>query len=384
MTDDYKDNMDAVTTEDGIKEHTVEEHTVKEHTIEEHRIREHETGEQEIKDPLADDTEVDETKKRLLKLKKLDRKFKLLRVEDIAKPDHKYNQEDTREVLSTYIPARKARLLGRALLRLDKMRLFLLGSLLAIAVLFMLAFMQEKMGNFTINLDRLELFRKGIAMSADPEFTVPTAKLIASHVEDATNISIDELPFDIADVDGAHNGRNYMAYTYYVRNAGKEDVNYVAKVTLDSRSKGAEEAVRVAVWRDGVRTVYAWPSKSGEPEQGCVNFESPKVVCTIEEDSFKVGYVNKYTVVIWMEGDDPECIDDIIGGSVEFSMNIAAADKDETTLLAKFIRDIRDSITGDRPISASGTQAPDYYKYQDVNWYTRRNSPDSQEEKSEN
>ncbi len=360
MTDDYRDNMDAVTTEDEIKEQA--------------------TGEQEIKDPLAMDDEVEETKKRLLKLKKLDRRFKLLRVDDIAGADHKYNQEDTRKVLSTYIPARKARLLGRALLRLDKMRLFLLGSLLMIAVLFILAFMQEKMGNFTINLDRLELFRKGIAMSADPEFTVPTAKLVASHVEDATNISIDDLPFDIAEVDGAHNGRNYMAYTYYVRNAGKEDVDYVAQITLDSKSKGAQEAVRVAVWRDGVRTVYAWPSKSGEPEPGCVNFESPKVVCSIEEGGFKVGYVNKYTVAIWMEGDDPECMDDIIGGSVEFSMNIAAADKDETTLLAKFIRDIKDSITGNRPISASGTQAPDYYQYQDVNWHTRRNNPDNQED----
>ena len=43
--------------------------------------------------------------------------------------------------------------------------------------------------------------------------------------------------------------KNYMAYTYYLRNAGKEDLGYVASITLDSCSKGAEEAVRVAVWR---------------------------------------------------------------------------------------------------------------------------------------
>ena len=306
--------------------------------------------------------------------------FKVVRVEDIKKSDYNYNQEDMHDVLSTYIPVRRAKLIGRALLRMDKMRLFLLGALLLIALLFFLAFMQEKMGNFTINLDRLELFRKGIAMSADPEFTTPTARLTASHVEDATNISIDDLPSDIADVDGDHNGRNYMAYTYYVRNAGKEDVDYLARLTIDANSKGAEEAVRVAVWKDGERTVYAWPSKTGEPEKGCVNFESEKVVCSFEEDDFKVGYVNKYTVVIWMEGDDPECVDKIIGGSVEFSMNIAAADNNNTSLISKYIQDIKDSLSGDKSIGAAGTEAPDYFKYQDVNWYTRRNRPGYEEE----
>ena len=29
---------------------------------------------------------------------------------------------------------------------------------------------------------------------------------------------------DVDGVDGGHNGKNYMAYTYYVRNAGKEEM----------------------------------------------------------------------------------------------------------------------------------------------------------------
>ena len=76
-----------------------------------------------------------------------------------------------------------------------------------------------------------------------------------------------------------------MAYTYYLRNAGKEDLGYVASITLDSCSKGAEEAVRVAVWRNGERTVYAEPSANGEPEEGCVNFESDTIVCSYEESN---------------------------------------------------------------------------------------------------
>lgn len=41
---------------------------------------------------------------------------------------------------------------------------------LAVAVLFIAAFAQEKMGNFTINLNRLELYRKGISIADNGNF----------------------------------------------------------------------------------------------------------------------------------------------------------------------------------------------------------------------
>lgn len=280
---------------------------------------------------------------------------------------------DPDTLVSMYMPRRRSKMIAAALLRMDKLSLWFLGLLLAVAVLFIAAFMQEKMGNFTINLNRLELFRKGIAIADEAYFENPTARLVADTVLDATNISIDDLPEDIDAVDGNHNGDNFMAYTYYVRNAGKEDVAYNASITLDSCAKGAEEAVRVAVWRNGERTVFAMPSTDGSPEYGCENFVDEKVVCKFREENFLVGNVDKYTIAIWMEGDDPECVDRIVGGSVEFSMRIDSDDDDETSLLWKFIQDIRDTLTGNKPISAAGTDAPDYYQNGDVNYYTRRN-----------
>jgi hypothetical protein len=279
--------------------------------------------------------------------------------------------EDT--VVSMYMPQRKAKHFGAALLRLDKLHIAILAMLLLVAILFIFAFMQEKMGNFTINLNRLELYRKGIAIDADGSFSNPTARLTANTVSDATNITLEDLPENLDDIDGGHNGRNYMAYTYYVRNAGKEDVGYEAVVTLDSCSKGAEDAVRVAVWRNGERVVYAEPAADGTEEDGCTNFESHDVVCTYTEENFLVGNVDKYTIVIWMEGEDPECVDAIVGGSVEFSMNIDSLEDDDTSLLAKFVQDIKDTLTGNKAISASGTDAPDYYIEGDVNWENRRN-----------
>ena len=300
---------------------------------------------------------------------------KIVRVESIQKALEEYGEDiDTDAVVSLYLPQRRARRFGAALLRLNKLYLLLLGLLLALAVLFIMSFTQEKMGNFTINLNRLEMYRKGISIAETGDFRDATARLVADAVADATNISVNDLPEGLDDAEGNHNGRNYMAYTYYVRNAGKEDVSYVAQLRLDSCAKGAEDAVRVAVWRNGEMTMYAEPSASGEPEKDCTNFLSRKLVCSYTENNFLIGNVDKYTIVIWMEGDDPECIDNIVGGSVQFSMTIDAEDDNDSKLIVKFIQDIVDTLTGDKPIfGSSDSDAPSYYWDNEITWENRRN-----------
>lgn len=300
----------------------------------------------------------------------------IVRIEELEALMQKYgNDVDPETLVSMYLPHRKRRKLGAALLQLDRMHLLLLGLLLAVAVLFIAAFAQEKMGNFTINLNRLELYRKGISIADNGNFDGATARLVANTVQDATNISIDDIPTDVDDVDGGHNGKNYMAYTYYVRNAGKEDLGYIASITLDSCAKGAEKAVRIAVYQNGERIVYAAPADDGGTEDGCENFLSDKIVCQYENNDFLVGNVDRYTIVIWMEGDDPDCVDAIIGGSVQFSMSIDADYDDHTSLLWKYVKDIKDTLVQDKPISAAGNEAPNgsYYPDRKITWDTRRN-----------
>lgn len=301
----------------------------------------------------------------------------IVRIEELEEMLEKYGDDvDPETIVSMYVPHRKRKRIGAALLRMDRLHLILVSMMLAVAVLFIIAFSQEKMGNFTINLNRLELYRKGISISETGEFEDATARLTATSIKDATNISIDDLPDNLDEGErGSHNGKNYMAYTYYVRNAGKEDLGYIARITLDSCAKGAEDAVRVAVWKNGERVVYAEPAKDGNPEDGCENFESDDVVCSHHEADFLVGNVDRYTIVIWMEGDDPECVDSIIGGSVQFSMHIDADTDDNTSLLWKFVKDIKDTLTGDKPINAAGNEAPNdsYYSDREITWENRRN-----------
>lgn len=301
----------------------------------------------------------------------------LIRIEELEELMRKQGGEvDPEKIVSMYQPHRRRRKIGAALLRMDRLRLLLLGMMLLVVILFIAAFAQEKMGNFTINLDRLELYRRGISIADNGDFDGATARLTAATVKDATNISIEDLPKNLDSAkDGNHNGKNYMAYTYYVRNAGKEDLSYIARITLDSCSKGAEKAVRIAVWRNGKCVIYAAPAKNGGTEQNCKNFKSDDVVCEYEEKNFLVGNVDKYTIVIWMEGDDPECVDSIIGGSVELSMHIDTDFDDNTSLLWKFVQDIKDTLTKDKPINAAGNEAPNdsYYSDRKITWKNRRN-----------
>lgn len=296
----------------------------------------------------------------------------MIRVKELEEALAEDEDIDVDAIVSMYMPKRRMARIGQALLRIGTLQKVLICVALFMAVLFGISFMQENMGNFTINLNRLELFRRGVAIADNSQFEGATARLTAEAVSDGTNIATDDLPNNLDEIDGSHNGKNYVAYTFYIRNAGKEDLSYNAKLKIASASKGVEKAARVRVYRNGEPTTYAAPAANGGNEAGCENFESDEVVCHLANDTFKVGYVDKYTVVIWLDGDDPECIDNIIGGAVEFAMDFDSDGAEDTSLIMKFLQDIADTLTGTDPISASGTDAPDYW-YRYSSWYTSEN-----------
>lgn len=303
----------------------------------------------------------------------------VVRIEELeqAPADQDLDDIDPDAVVSMYMPKRRMERIGAALLRMDKLQKALVVLALAFGVLFALSFMQENMGNFTINLNRLELFRRGVAIADNGDFNNATARLAADAVDKGTNIATEDLPDNLDDIDGSHNGKNYVAYTFYIRRAGKTDLGYSAKLKVVSASKGVEKAARVRVYRNGEPTTYAAAAADGNPEPNTEPFASKDVVTTISHANFRVGDVDKYTMVIWLDGDDPECVDKIIGGAVEFGFDFDSSETDDSGLFVKFVQDIADTLTGNDPISASGNEAPDYYKEHNVTWSNRRNQKNS-------
>lgn len=200
--------------------------------------------------------------------------------------------------------------------------------------LFAIAFMQEHMGQFTINLNRVDMWRRAISLSETADFANPTSRLTVSTIRRTTNIAREDIPWDDVNVgDGDKSGKDYICYSFYIRNGGIEDVDCSVIMKMDYKSKGAENAIRMAIIKDGANTVYAMPAANGGAEPGTVPFVSDKVVMEDVLKDFRIDAVHKYTIVMWIDGDDPECINDIIGGSVRFSMDFDTGESREVSLI---------------------------------------------------
>jgi hypothetical protein len=60
---------------------------------------------------------------------------------------------------------------------------------------------------------------------------------------------------------------------------------------------------------------------SGKESDCDKEFEASTVVMSTKTTDFESGRKDKYTVVIWLEGNDPDCVDDIVGGTMKLGMN---------------------------------------------------------------
>ena len=191
---------------------------------------------------------------------------------------------------------------------------------------------------------------------------------------------------EIYATDGSYKGEGskeyFIATSFFLKNTGNEDISYREIITLDRTVKGMEKAIRVMVIKDiqpmdpdhpeedenglGTATVYAAPTsdkngnylynENGDPileevvpnknykPKGYVDYEG----FTFNDEDFtadgiwmtkpflgngyvmnsdfyplQVGQIIKYTVVIWLEGEDAQCVDDILGGQVKLAVEFA-------------------------------------------------------------
>lgn len=215
--------------------------------------------------------------------------------------------------------------------------------LLFLSIMFACSSYINKAGDFTVTMDK-DAFNMGITLSETPGFENATRFLAGEKCADMKECTYSWLPEDIDAIDGTHNrsnGSDFLAYTFYVKNAGKVDVGYTAHIDIESAALGTDDAMRVMVFRNGKPTIYAKPVKGTtnmiEPNndtrgvsqyQVDKNFVTNTRIMEMEEKFFPVGTIDKYTVVIWLEGWDPECVDAILDGEVKMSMKFDAYELD--------------------------------------------------------
>ena len=186
-----------------------------------------------------------------------------------------------------------------------------------------------KGGKFTISLDSRLANDSKIVIYEDNVIKEAQRKLSARNIEFMDNISIDWIPKDIDNYNGSHNGENYIAYTFYIENEGEEIINYWYSIIIDDVIKNVDEASRVMIYLNGEKTIYAkLNSYTGKEETDTKAFFDKKTAVLEQRKDFSPGMIDKFTIVIWLEGDDPDCTDNLLGGEIKMHMEIRGEYKD--------------------------------------------------------
>ena len=202
-------------------------------------------------------------------------------------------------------------------------RIVIILFILLLAIFFVLMVIY-KGGSFTVTLDPNFSLKSGLVLFEHLDNPEPKNRLYAKEIDFMDNISVNWLPQNINnEAEGAHNGENYIAYTFYVGNHGKETINYWYQINILDVIKNVDEAIRIMIYQNNERIIYAKKNElTSNPEEGTTPFYSDDIAVLKQRKHIKPNENDKYTIVIYLEGDDPECVDAIIGGEIKLKMEI--------------------------------------------------------------
>ena len=206
-----------------------------------------------------------------------------------------------------------------------RLSIFLLLLLLIIIYIVLRLLFND--GSFIVALEDNEMLYSGLAMYETLNDPTPKRRLKAKDLQFMDNISIKWLPKDkdLTKPEGSHNGENYIAYSFYMENQGQAVLNYWYSIIMDDVIKNADEALRIMVFVNDEKTIYAkGNSIDGKPEPNTIKFRDDEdgTIILEQRKDMKAGDLDKITVVVWIEGDDPECTNALLGGHVRLHMKL--------------------------------------------------------------
>jgi hypothetical protein len=205
-----------------------------------------------------------------------------------------------------------------------KFRKIIKLSLLALSLILVISYVVVSIlynsGNFTVTLDKNLYSKRSLIIYDDPNYKVYRSELYVTSLEYFDNISYKWLPTNLEDTNGSHNGENYVAYTFYIENTGDDVTDYWAEIFVDDVIKNLDGAIRLRLYKNGEYVTYAKIGDNGMPEKETTPFKSDEIITQQHEQNFKPGDINKYTIVIWLEGNDSDCNDNILGGEIKMHM----------------------------------------------------------------
>lgn len=227
-----------------------------------------------------------------------------------------------KEVIVTADKVRKRKKFGKIIRR------SLLVLLIFLVLLYIILEIVYTEGRFTVVLDSNEALESGLAVFDSLNNSQGKRKLEATPIKFMDNISYKWIPENIdTEAEGSHNGQNYIAYTFFIENQGSDVLNYHYEVIVDDVIKNVDDAIRIRIYRNGEYKTYAKRNFiDNEPENDTVPFtdikESEGTIIMEKVTDFKPDDLDRITVLVWIEGDDPDCTNALIGGEIKMHMVI--------------------------------------------------------------
>ena len=259
----------------------------------------------------------------------------------------------------------------------------LLGAMGLLAlVLLLLSTVTQMRGLFTVNLSQ-KMFREGYSLSEEISFIRASGNLFGQPAADVPCISIVQIPDDIYDDSVWKNPSSdrqqespqeyqdigCFYYTFYIRNEGESTSGYAWDLTIDSEDKNVSDALWVMIFEDEEMIFYAKADEQGNPQalpaagDNTIGYReapffdmakypekqyeviketeqftyyrlipepflSDRLVASGQMIDVEPQEIHKYTIVLWVEGDDPQCTDDLIGGHAGLNMQLRLIDEE--------------------------------------------------------
>lgn len=213
-------------------------------------------------------------------------------------------------------------------------KISLLILLLLLIVIYILLQANYSRGSFSVSLGDNDSLSAGLTLYESMYDTTPKTSLYATNIQFMDNISVKWLPEDIdsSGLEGSHNGENYIAYSFYLENRGKDVINYWYSMIVDNVIKNVDEAVRIEIFLNGKSQIYAKKNpltQAAEKDTQMFRDDSDGTIILEQRKNFNPGDRDRFTIVVWIEGDDPECVNELIGGMMEMHMSITEEHMEE-------------------------------------------------------
>lgn len=208
----------------------------------------------------------------------------------------------------------------------------------------LLTYYGQQVGSFVVGVSD-KGYQGGLVLSKTQDFSTSSPRLVGDSVSNVHPISVLDIYSEkVLQNDGSYipKSKNYMGFTFYLKNEGNISINVDVSMTITKATNYVDRATWIWLFEgeeDKNGTIYrkkdsiAHEYPAGYNDNNYKEYEGDELVMRSTIVYFKPQEIKKYSIIIWLEGEDPDCVDtgeySVKSGKIRFTMKFDVAGEDE-------------------------------------------------------